>query len=153
MNTVYLTRTYFITTNMKASNEVFLDNALTVCSVPESSVFKKITKRIMLLIVLFTLFLSSESVAFGQEFRYQFQLKDVSDLADAKMVTDVLRPVFNTVEVPFRFFPTFIDGVDQFDFVSEIAVTKEELEAVLVANGLALIGFNRIPVVESKPEK
>ncbi len=105
------------------------------------------------LIVLFTVIFTSESVAFGQELRYQFQLKNVSDLADAKMVTDILRPVFNTEEVPFRFFPTFNDVADQFDFVSEIAVTKEQLEAVLVANGLELIGFNSIPFVQAKTEK
>jgi len=106
-----------------------------------------------LLVVLFVFSLMTETGAYGQSLHYQFQLKNVSDLAEAKMVTDVLRPVFNSEEVPFRFFPTFNDGADQFDFVSEIAVTKEELEAVLVANGLELIGFNSVPFVQPKTEK
>lgn len=146
-------RTYFITTNMKASIEVFQEQALSYSSAPESLFFRKIMKRIAVLIVLFTFISTSESVAFGQELRYQFQLKNVSDLADAKMVTDILRPVFNTEEVPFRVFPSFNDATDQFDFVAEIAVTKEQLEAVLIANGLELIGFNSIPSVQAKTEK
>lgn len=146
-------RTYFITTNMKASIEVFQEHALSDSSAPESLFFRKIMKRIAVLIVLFTFISTSESVAFGQELRYQFQLKNVSDLADAKMVTDILRPVFNTEEVPFRVFPSFNDATDQFDFVAEIAVTKEQLEAVLIANGLELIGFNSIPFVQAKTEK
>lgn len=146
-------RTYFITTNMKASIEVFQEHALSYSSAPESLFFRKIMKRIAVLIVLFTFISTSESVAFGQELRYQFQLKNVSDLSDAKMVTDILRPVFNTEDVPFRVFPTFNDVTDQFDFVSEIAVTKEQLEAVLIANGLELMGFSSIPFVQPKTEK
>jgi hypothetical protein len=138
---------------MKASIEVFQEHAVSHCYAPESLFFKKMMKRIAVLIVLFTFISTSESVAFGQELRYQFQLKNVSDLADAKMVTDILRPVFNTEEVPFRVFPTFNDVTDQFDFVAEIAVTKEQLEAVLIANGLELMGFNSIPFVQPKTEK
>lgn len=121
-----------------------------VITIPERNAFKKITGRISLPIALFLLFFLSDSSVYGQEYRYQFQLKSVTDLADAKMVTDVLRPVFNTEAVPFKVFPTFNDATDQFDFVSEIAVSKEELEAVLTANGLELLGFNSIQYVNSQ---
>ncbi len=124
-----------------------------VITIPESNAFKKITGRISLPIALFLLFFLSDSSVYGQEYRYQFQLKSVTDLADAKMVTDVLRPVFNTEAVPFKVFPAFNDATDQFDFVSEIAVSKEELEAVLTSNGLELLGFKIIQGVESQTQE
>lgn len=138
---------YLLLHNMKFQLMAFQDFVITI---PERNAFKKITGRISLPIALFLLFFLSDSSVYGQEYRYQFQLKSVTDLADAKMVTDVLRPVFNTEAVPFKVFPTFNDATDQFDFVSEIAVSKEELEAVLTANGLELLGFNSIQYVNSQ---
>ncbi|HLP57078.1 MAG TPA: hypothetical protein VK151_18710 [Fluviicola sp.] len=121
--------------------------------IPGTNALKKITRKMAIPIALFTLFFLAGASAYGQEYRYQFQLKSVTDLAEAKMVTDVLRPVFNTEAAPFKVFPTFNDAVDQFDFVSEIAVSKEELEAVLAANGIELLSFSSITGVKSQTEK
>jgi len=142
---------YLLTTTMKAQVIVAFRNSVSIFF--RNNFFKKTFYRIPVLVAFFMLFLTSESAAYGQEYRYQFRLKTVTDFAEAKMVTDVLRPVFNTEAVPFKVFPTFNDANDQFDFVSEIAVSKEQLEAVLVANGLELTDFTSIQGLESQTEE
>lgn len=138
---------------MKAQSVAFQGAVDATHTIPESNTFKKIAKRLSASATLFALFLLFNTTVYGQEYRYQFQLKNVTDLAEAKMVTDVLRPVFNSEEVPFKVFPTFNDVTDQFDFVSKIAVSKEELEAVLTTNGLELLGFSSIQSVKSETEE
>lgn len=138
---------------MKAQLVAFQGAVDATHTIPEGNSFKKRAKRILVSTALFTLFSLFNSTVFGQEYRYQFRLKNVTDLAEAKMVTDILRPVFNTEEAPFTVFPTFNDLTDQFDFVAETVISKEELEAVLITNGLELQNFSSIQVVKSQTEE
>jgi hypothetical protein len=108
-------------------------------------------KRTTLLLLFFAGF--SGSAIYGQNTHYRFQLQDVNDLASAKMVTDVLRPVFNTQESPFEVFPAFNDASNHFDFYASLTVTQEQLEAVLNANGIALLFFSTEDKVEPETEE
>jgi hypothetical protein len=95
----------------------------------------------------------SGSALYGQEsFHYQFSLQGVTDPAAAKEVTDIVRPVFNTDTDPFVTFPWFTDEKDQFDFTCSLAVTREELESALLAQGIVLMDFTTTKV-ESKTEE
>lgn len=67
-------------------------------------------------------------------------------------MTDIIRPVFNTDAAPFVTFPWFQDEKDQFDFTCSLAITREELESVLTANGIVLVEFIATKV-ESKTEE
>lgn len=82
------------------------------------------------------------SCSYGQSYHYQFRLAGVTDLASAKQVTDVLRPVFNTEAAPFAVFPAFNDATDLFDFSSGLLVTQEHLTTVLTPKGLVLSDFS-----------
>lgn len=97
-------------------------------------------QRIFLIILLLT-GISSGTFA-QQNVHYRFRLQGVTDPAGAKMVTDILRPVFNTTEDPFAIFPTFNDELDLFDFFSPIVVSEGQLEAALAPHGILLIAFS-----------
>jgi len=106
------------------------------------------------LIVLFTVFASMVTFAQQQNLHYRFRLQGITDPAGAKMVTDILRPVFNTTEDPDAVFPNFNDELDQFDFFSPVTVSEDQLEAVLAPHGLLLIAFsNANETTTPKPEE
>jgi hypothetical protein len=87
--------------------------------------------------------IGSGSVLYGQQRNhYRFQLQGVTDAAEAKMVTDILRPVFNTETEPYAVFPAFDDQYDRFDFMADLFVTREQLETVLTAHGIVLTDFS-----------
>lgn len=79
---------------------------------------------------------------YAQEYNYRFQLEGIQDPASAKMITDVLRPVFNHPETPFAVFPRFNDETDTFVFRSDIVVTREQLDAALEGNGTSTTAFS-----------
>lgn len=80
--------------------------------------------------------------AYSQDFNYRFKLEGITTPADAKMITDVLRPVFNHPETPFAVFPQFYDATDVFYFQSTVEVTREELDQVLSGNGTVTAEFS-----------
>lgn len=99
-------------------------------------------KSVFAFVLFCNVYLFQVSDCYGQEsIHYKFQLADVSDVASAKMVTDVLRPIFNTPEEPFNVYPTFKDETDQFDFYSPIEVSKIYLAALLYDAGIELVSF------------
>jgi len=103
--------------------------------------------------IVITAFLTLGPVLFGQDFHYRFQLQDVNDPASAKLVTDILRPVFNTDDVPFAVFPAFNDASDLFDFHASLVVTREQLEAALAPHGIVLLTFTKEDKVTPENQK
>jgi hypothetical protein len=98
--------------------------------------------------------IGSASVLYGQQRNhYRFQLQGVTDNAGAKMVTDILRPVFNTEAEPYAVFPAFNDQHDRFDFLADLFVTREQLETVLTAHGIVLTEFSNTDEVNPENEK
>jgi hypothetical protein len=95
----------------------------------------------------------SGSFVYGQRYHYRFELQGITDDAGAKTVTDFLRPVFNSTESPFTFFPEFNDELDLFDFFSDILVTKEQLESALIPHNIMVTSFSNTDTVELKPEE
>lgn len=79
--------------------------------------------------------------AFAQDYTYRFKLEGITNPADAKMITDVLRPVFNHTETPFAVFPQFYDASDIFFFKSDVEVTREKLNEALSGNGISSTEF------------
>lgn len=80
----------------------------------------------------------------AQNYSYKFAVEGISDPAGAKMITDVLRPVFNHPETPYTVFPAFDDVSDMFVFSSDLAVTREELAVFLTPDGLVILSFQMI---------
>ena len=85
--------------------------------------------------------LGKSGSATAQEFHYQFQLQGIDEPGAAKEVTDLLRSIFNSEEDPYEYFPSFNDVTDQFDFHSNITVTRQELETQLAVQGLVVLSF------------
>lgn len=85
--------------------------------------------------------LGSQSV-YSQDYTYRFKLEGVTTPADAKMITDALRTVFNHPETPFAVFPKFYDETDVFFFQSNLAITREELDQALSGNGTVTAEFS-----------
>jgi hypothetical protein len=107
-----------------------------------------------LILVLFTTVIGFGSALYGQQRNhYRFQLQGVTDAAEAKMVTDILRPVFNTEAEPYAVFPAFNDQYDRFDFLADLFVTREQLEAVLTAQGIVLTEFSNTSDATPENEK
>jgi len=112
------------------------------CKAPSRGLLGLRLKSVFAFVLFCNVYLFQASTSFGQEsIHYKFQLADVNDFASAKMVTDVLRPIFNTAEAPFNVYPTFKDETDYFDFFSPIEVTKIYLAALLSDAGIELISF------------
>lgn len=108
----------------------------------------------VILFVTFMTVMGCSSALFGQQRNhYRFQLQGVTDVGGAKMVTDILRPVFNTTEEPYAVFPSFNDQLDLFDFVGDLLVTKEQLDAALAPHGLVLINFSNTDQVTPETQK
>lgn len=93
-------------------------------------------------IVVSVLTLSSKCIA--QDLNvYTFQVEGVDNIASAKEMTDYIRPLFNTPDRPFDYFPAFNGTTKQFEFKSKVAVTEDELRNVLESQVLNLINFQR----------
>lgn len=84
------------------------------------------------------------SAVYAQNYSYKFAVEGIADPAGAKMITDVLRPVFNHPETPFAVFPAFDDVADLFVFSSDLAVTREVLENALMPQGLGVLSFQSV---------
>lgn len=76
--------------------------------------------------------------------KYKFTVQDVNNAASAKEMTDYIRPLFNSEEKPFEFFPWFNAVNSQFEFESSIRVSESELYTVLDHYGLVLISFSSV---------
>jgi hypothetical protein len=113
--------------------------------------FPERSLRSLLLIALFVTGVSFAASA-QQNVHYRFRLQGVTDPAGAKMVTDILRPVFNTPEDQDAVFPNFNDELDQFDFFSPVIVSEDQLEAVLAPHGILLTAFSNANET-TKPEE
>lgn len=79
--------------------------------------------------------------AYAQDYTYRFKLEGITTPADAKMITDALRPVFNHPETPFAVFPQFYDASDVFYLKSDVEVTREKLDEVLSGEGITCAEF------------
>lgn len=100
----------------------------------------QILSRTLLIVILFSCL---SSVVFAQQTtHYRFRLQGITDPAGAKMVTDILRPVFNTPEDEFAVVLNFNDELDLFDFFAPVVVSEAQLEAVLAPHGILLIAFS-----------
>jgi len=77
-------------------------------------------------------------------YHYKFKLSGVSNLGDAKMITDPLRNKFKT-------YPTFIDMTDYFEFDSQVDLTEVNLSGLLNPLNYTLIEFGK-KVNLSQPE-
>lgn len=77
----------------------------------------------------------------AQDYTYRFKLEGITTPADAKMITDALRPVFNHPETPFAVFPQFYDATDVFYFKSDVGVTREKLDEALSGDGITCTEF------------
>lgn len=118
---------------------------------PLAFILPKFSNQFLSMLIFGVCMLCSTST-FSQEFEqnhYQFQLKNVSDFAEAKVVTDILRPIFNTEDAPYAVFPTFVDSEDRFDFYSTVLVTKTELINRLGVQGIELLTFSSSAVKPS----
>lgn len=83
-------------------------------------------------------------------FHYRFNLNAVTNLAEAKMITDPLRNHFKT-------YPTFVDATDDFEFDSYTDVSQSALSTLLSAYGYSIASFSKQtntvePVITTKEE-
>lgn len=76
--------------------------------------------------------------------KYRFTVQDVNDAASAKEMTDYIRPLFNSEEKPFEYFPWFNVVNSQFEFESSVRVSESELYSVLDHYGLVLLSFTSV---------
>lgn len=82
-------------------------------------------------------------------YHYKFKLNAVTNLAEAKMITDPLRQKFKT-------YPTFLDATDYFEFDADTDVTQVGLSDLLNSFNYALTEFdkqlnvNQPPVITTK---
>lgn len=88
-----------------------------------------------------------------RKIHYQFEVAGITTPAAAKEMTDVIRPVFNTAEKPFGYFPWYDQLHQRFDFESEVAVSQDELKNMLSANGLVLTAFSSTQQLSTETEK
>jgi len=88
-----------------------------------------------------------------QRYHYRFELAGITDGAGAKVVTDILRPVFNNTEAPYAVFPDFNDELDMFDFFSDMLVTREQLEIALAPHNIMVTSFSSTNTIEPQPEQ
>ena len=85
---------------------------------------------------IFTFFLLLSLVVNAQKYEYKIQIKDVSDLASAKMITDYLRDIFKA-------YPTFNDSSDCFEFKSEMNINKQGFEYYMKDESKVVLIFQR----------
>ncbi len=73
---------------------------------------------------------------------YKFKLNAVTNLAEAKMITDPLRNHFKT-------YPTFVDTTDYFEFNAYVDVTQTALSNLLSNYGYSIAEFNKQTYTET----
>lgn len=83
-----------------------------------------------------TLFLLLSLAVNAQKYEYKIQVKDVTNLADAKMITDYLRDIFKT-------YPSFNDSTDCFEFKSELNINKQGFEYYMKDENKIVLIFER----------
>lgn len=69
-------------------------------------------------------------------YRYKFKLNAVTNLAEAKNITDPLRFYFKT-------YPTFEDATDYFEFNSDVDVTLADLTTLLNGYSYTVTEFHK----------
>ncbi len=69
-------------------------------------------------------------------FHYKFKLNAVTNLAEAKMITDPLRAKFKT-------YPVFLDVTDYFEFDADVDITDQDLSTLLNSLSYSLTEFNK----------
>jgi hypothetical protein len=74
---------------------------------------------------------------------YTFKIENVHNPSNAKSVTELIRPLFNSEDEPFRNFPFFNEQDDVFVFTSNVKVEQFELENLLSLSGYRLLNFTR----------
>jgi hypothetical protein len=72
---------------------------------------------------------------------YKFKLNAVTNLAEAKLITDPLRSHFKT-------YPTFVDATDDFEFDSYEDVTQAALSSLLNGYGYSIAEFSKQTNIE-----
>ncbi len=109
-----------------------------------ASLVKSISNNRTIQILFFaSCFVAFNNKSFAQEYNYTFQVEAVDDIASAKEMTDYIRPLFNSVEKPFGYFPWYNATSKSFVFKSAILVSEAELKNTLQTQGLLLLNFNR----------
>jgi hypothetical protein len=99
------------------------------------------------------------SVGYAQEqaaknlIKYTFEVQGIEDFGSAKEMTDFIRPLFNTPEEPFGYFPRYIAEKKQFEFESAVQVTEAQLSEVLNNHGLVLISFTSVDSAAANTSK
>lgn len=88
-------------------------------------------KKLILILLLIA------GIAKGQDFTYKLRLVNVTNIEEAKLVTDHLRNAFKT-------FPTFIDSTNTFQFNSNVNTTKIELVNYLNQYGYTISFFGKV---------
>jgi hypothetical protein len=77
-----------------------------------------------------TIFLSSRVLS--QDFTYKIKIQGVTNIPEAKLITDPLR-------FKFKAFPIFNDSTDTFEFNSNVNITQIDLISILTQQGYTLI--------------
>jgi hypothetical protein len=83
---------------------------------------------------------------FAQKYEYKIKLKDVTNMGEAKMVTDYLRSIFNV-------YPTFNDSTDFFEFKSDFYINKSGFEGYMTEEGYAVLFFDKKELIGIKEEE
>lgn len=86
-------------------------------------------------LVLF-IFLAIATSVNAQDSHYEFSIKNVTNLVEAKYITDPLRFLFNS-------YPTFIDSTNKFSFNCVTNVSKQDLKTVLNSYDYELEYFSK----------
>lgn len=99
----------------------------------------------LLLIIYFAL---NCAVSKGQtKYQYHIKLQNVTNIAEAKMVTDVLRNYY-------KVYPLFNDASDSFHIISEVNISHGAFNQIATANGLVVLEYKVIKdiIKEEKEE-
>lgn len=74
--------------------------------------------------------------SFSQDFTYKIKIQNISNLSEAKMITDHLRNLF-------KCYPTFNDSLDTFIFTSRENISQSTLNITLSQNGYIIQKYDR----------
>ncbi len=83
-----------------------------------------------------SLFLFLSVNTFSQDFSYKIKVANITNIQEAKLLTDPIRFKFNS-------FPIFNDTTDKFEFNSTSNITQIELVTLLSQHGYTLIKFEK----------
>lgn len=82
-------------------------------------------------------------LVYGQNYHYTFSISSVSNLAEAKEVTDPIRRLFNTASNQFEVYPYFKEESKEFDFESTVDVNAVDLISRLMLENGQLLSFKK----------